>query len=159
MYRSILVGQDDCDNSRKALDTAIWLAGVTRAHLCLIHLHGRKLPLVSPISADDAKALLAEREKVCTRAGVACSTKLVSGWTTQALVNETKWHDLVVVGKHGAAWAQGSGGLGSVATALLASSSVPVLVADDSDSLPHQLLVVFDESPDACAALRIAATM
>jgi len=159
MYRSILVGQDGCDNSRTALNAAIWLAGVTRAHLRLIHLHGRKLPLVAPAPSEDVSALLAESEKVCKQAGVACSTQLVSGWTTQALVNETKWHDLVVVGKHGVGWTEGHRGLGSVPTALLASSAVPVLVADAAADIPRQLLVVFDQSRDACAALRIAATM
>lgn len=159
MYRSILVGQDASEESLRALEIAIWIAGVTRAHLTLIHLHGRKLPLVSPAPLQDSRALLEQRSTSCRNAGVACSQQIVEGWTTQALVAETKWHDLVVVGKHGASRGQRRHGLGSLPAALLAASPVPILIADDQAALPGNLLVAFDESPDACAALRIAASL
>ena len=159
MYRSILVGQDASEESLRALEMAIWIAGVTRAHLTLIHLHGRKLPLVTPAPLQDARALLEQRSSLCRDAGVECSRQMVEGWTTHALVAETKWHDLVVVGKHGASRRQRDHGLGSLPTALVAACPVPMLIADDLGTLPGTLLVAFDESPDACSALRIAASL
>lgn len=159
VYRSILVGQDASEESLRALEMAIWLAGVTHAHLTLVHLHGRKLPLVSPAPLQAAEALLEERSTLCRNAGVACSGQMVEGWTTHALVAETKWHDLVVVGKHGASRSQRDRGLGSLPAALLAACPVPILIADDLGALPRSLLVAFDESPDACSALRTAASL
>lgn len=159
MYRSILVGQDASNESLRALEMAIWIAGATRAHLTLIHLHGRKLPLIAPEPLQDAETLLEQRAGLCEAAGVACSRQMVEGWTTQALVAETKWHDLVVVGKHGASRRQRAHKLGSLPTALVTSCPTPVLIADDQGELPTTLLVAFDESPDACSALRIAASL
>ncbi len=159
VYRSILVGQDASEESRRALEMAIWIAGVTRAHLTLIHLHGRKLPLVSPSPLQDAEALLEQRSGSCQNAGVACSRQVVEGWTNHALVAEAKWHDLVVVGKHGASRGQRDHGMGSLPTALLAACPIPILIADDVGALPCTLLVAFDESADACSALRIAASL
>jgi len=159
VYRSILVCQDASEESLRALEMAIWIAGVTRAHLTLIHLHGRKLPLISPTPLPDAQALLEQRSSSCREAGIECSRQMVEGWTTQALVAETKWHDLVVVGKHGASRRNREHGLGSLPTALLSTCPVPVLIADDRGALPDTLLVAFDESPDACSALRIAASL
>lgn len=159
MYRSILVGQDASHESLRALEMAIWIAGVTRAHLTLIHLRGRKLPLISPASLEEIQALLEQRSSLCRNAGVGCSPQMVEGWTMHALVAETKWHDLVVVGKHGASRTQRDHGLGSMPTALVVGSPVPILIADDCGALPGPLLVAFDESPDACSALRIAASL
>lgn len=161
VYRSILVGQDESGESLRALEMAIWIAGGTQAHLTLIHLHGRKLPLVSPAPLQAAEELLQARSIFCREAGIACSQQIVEGWTTQALVAETKWHDLVVMGKHGVSRSRREHGLGlgSLPAALLAACPVPILIADDLGASPRTLLVAFDESPDACSALRIAASL
>lgn len=159
MYRSILVGQDGSEESLRALEMAIWIAGGTRAHLTLIHLHGGKLPLVSPAPLLAAEEILEARSIFCRAAGIACSQQIVEGWTTQALVAETKWHDLVAVGKHGVSRSKRQHGLGSLPAALVAACPVPILIADDLGASPRTLLVAFDESPDACSALRIAASL
>lgn len=165
MYHSILVGQDASESSRQALETAIWLAGATRARLTLIHLHGRKLPLAKPAPIADVREQLERGRARCDEAGVACRAKVVEGWTTQALVGEARWYDLVVVAKHGEGRRHREPGVGSVPRALLASSPVPVLLAAEvaPDATPDPdgsgLLVVFDESPDACRALRIGAAL
>ena len=159
MYRSILVGQDESVESLRALEMAIWIAGGTQAHLNLVHLHGRKLPLASSAPLQATQELLEERSFLCRNAGIACSRQIVEGWTTQALVAEAKWHDLVVVGKHGASRSKREHELGPLPAALVAARPVPILIADDLGAPPHTLLVAFDESPDACSALRIAASL
>ena len=95
----------------------------------------------------------------CRGEGIAGDCRVVKGWTTQALVNESKWHDLVVVGRHGESSHERARRIGSLPTALLAASPVPVLVAADSPSVPDRVLVAFDDSPDTCMALRIAASL
>jgi len=159
VYRSILVGQDESEESLRALEMAIWIAGGTQAHLNLVHLHGRKLPLASPAPLQAIKELLEERSRLCRTAGIECSRQIVEGWTTQALVLETKWHDLIVVGKHGVSRSKRDHGLGSLPAALVAACPVPILIADDHGEVPRTLLVAFDESPDSCSALRIAASL
>ena len=159
MYHSILVGQDTSQESRQALSMALWIARSTRAQLTLIHQHGRKLPFVHPLPLEEMRAMLNERAQVCAREGVACTQQIAEGWTAQAFLGETRWHDLTVVGKHGASRAGRTHGPGSLTAALLASSPVPVLIAGQVPDEVTNLLVAFDGSPDACSALRIAASL
>jgi len=157
MYHSILVGQDASEQSRHALNLAVWVARATNAHLHLIHLHGRKLPGVSPQPVEEMERLLDDRAATCADVGVMCSQRIVTGWATHALLAEARWHDLVVIGKHGASHGGNRDRLGSLTGALLGGSPVPVLIVDDAPAQPTSLLVAFDGSPDACKALRIAA--
>ncbi len=159
MYHSILVGQDASEHSHQALGLAIWLAKASHAHLHLIHLHSRKPRIRAKTPPEMMRTILEERLEECRREGVVCDSQGVEGWTTQALVAESKWHDLVVVGRHGESVHERSRGLGSLPNALLAASPVPVLVAADTPHIPDSLLVAFDDSPDACVALRIAAAL
>lgn len=159
MYHSILVGQDNSEFSHQALRLAIWLARATRARLHLIHLHSRKPRILAKTSLEEMQAVMSARLEECTSEGIAGDCRVVNGWTTQALVRESKWHDLVVVGRHGESWRERAHGIGSLPTTLLAASPVPVLVAADPPIVPDQLLVAFDGSPDACTALRIAASL
>ena len=159
MYHSILIGQDNSEFSHQALELAMWLARATHARLHLIHLHSRKPSIRPKTSLDEIQAVMATRLEECRREGIGGDCRVVEGWTTQALVSESKWHDLVVVGRHGESWRERARGIGSLPTTLLASSPVPVLVAADSPLVPDRLLVAFDGSPDACTALRIAASL
>ena len=159
MYHSIFVGQDNSEFSHQALGLAIWLARATRARLHLLHLHSRKPRVRSKTSLDEIQSVMRARLEECRGEGIAGDCRVVKGWTTQALVSESKWHDLVVVGRHGESWGERARGIGSLPTTLLAASPVPVLVAADSPIVPDKLLVAFDDSPDACTALRIAASL
>jgi nucleotide-binding universal stress UspA family protein len=156
MHRSILVNQDVSDESRQALDLAIWLADAANAHIHLAHYHPHKLPLLANESREQVDALLGERAAICDRAGVRASKLVIEGWTPQKLIVEARWHDLVVVAKHGDGDAGGTSKLAPIPEALLASSPVPVLVADARVGPPSRLLVIFDDSPDGCRAFRNA---
>ena len=48
MHRSILVNQDVSDESRQALELAIWLADAANTHIHLAHYHPHKLPHRGP---------------------------------------------------------------------------------------------------------------
>ncbi len=159
MYHSILVGQDASEYSHQALGLAIWLAKTTRARLHLIHLHSRKPRIRPKTSLDEMSSIMQAHLEECRGAGIAGDCQVVEGWSTKTLVNEAKWHDLVVVGRHGMNFRDRVRGIGSLPTALLAASPVPVLIAADAPAIPDSLLVAFDNSPDACMALRIAASL
>lgn len=159
MYHSILVAQDASDNSERALELAIWLAVDTRAHITLLHLHHRKILPAEPVSTSEMEQRLRDWAEVVRGAGIRCTHRVVEGWTNEALIREAQWYDMIAVGKHGEGRTMRPHGLGSLPSALLASSPVPVLVADDKPVVPESLLVVFDETPDACRALRIAADL
>jgi nucleotide-binding universal stress UspA family protein len=159
MYHSILVGQDASAYSHQALGLAIWLAKATRARLHLIHLHSRKPRIRPKTSGDEMASIMRARFEESGGEGIAGDCQVVEGWSTRALVRESKWHDLVVVGRHGVNSLQRMRGIGSLPSALLAASPVPVLVAADTPVIPDRLLVAFDNSPDACMALRIAASL
>jgi nucleotide-binding universal stress UspA family protein len=159
MYHSILVAQDASEYSKQALGLAIWLAKATRARLHLIHLHSRKPRIRPKTSLDEMSSIMQVRLEQCRDKGITGDCQVVEGWSTKALVSESKWHDLVVVGRHGVSARGRARGIGSLPTALLAASPVPVLVAADTPVIPDRLLVAFDNSPDACMALRIAASL
>lgn len=159
MYHSILVGQDASEHSRRALELAVWLSISTRARLHLIHLHSRKPRIHATTSVDEMATIMRERLEDCWDRGIRGDWQVVEGWTTQALVSESKWHDLVVVGRHGASAHARPRGIGSLPNALLTASPVPVLVAADAPAVPDRLVVAFDNSVDACMALRIAASL
>ncbi len=156
MHRSILVNQDASDESCQALELAIWLADTTDAHITLVHYHPNKLPLMNDESEQEIESMLRTRAALCSRAGVRNSRMVIEGWTVQKLISETRWHDLVVVAKHGDVDDSGRNKLAPIPEALLASSPVPVLVADADADLPSSLLVAFDDSPDGCRAFRNA---
>ena len=159
MYHSILVGQDASEHSQQALGLAIWLAKASHARLHLVHLHSRKPRIRPKTGLCEMRSIMEERIGECRREGVSSDCRVIEGWTTQAFATESKWHDLVIVGRHGESVRERVRGLGSLPNALLANSPVPVLVAADTPVVPDRLLVAFDDSPDACMALRIAASL
>ena len=142
MYHSILVGQDASEHSHQALGLAIWLAKASNAHLHLVHLHSRKPRIRPKTGLDEMRSIMEERIGECRRDGITCDCRVIEGWTTQALVTESKWHDLVIVARHGESVRERARGMGSLPNALLANSPVPVLVAADT-----AVTVTFDVSP------------
>jgi nucleotide-binding universal stress UspA family protein len=157
MYHSILVCQDASGYARRAFELAVWLAAATQAQLHLIHLHSRKPHVGGRTSASEMTSIMQERVEEMAGEGIRGDCQVVEGWTSQALVDESKWHDLVVVGRQGES-AHGRD-IGSLPGLLLATSFVPVLIVDDTPTIPSRVLVAFDSTPDACMALRIATSL
>ncbi|PJZ68766.1 hypothetical protein CH373_03670 [Leptospira perolatii] len=156
MYRSILVGQDSSVQSRKALDFALWVARVTSARLTLAHLYARKLPQPPAASEKHEKDVLEKRLRECKKITKNVESRFITGWGASALVKESNWYDLVVLGKRGLNFQKSGAKIGSLSRAFLLSSPSPVLLADDSLELPESILVLFDGTSDACKALRTA---
>jgi nucleotide-binding universal stress UspA family protein len=161
VYHSILVGQDASQESQRALDLACWIAAATHARLTLteaespalanrIGRHGGHEP------EPEISEFLIERARRCANKGVSCTARRTEPPTPKGLIHEARWYDLVVVGKPPDVRRHG---LGDTADALLSSSPVPVLIADSTPDPPSRLLIAFDDSPDACTALRSAAAL
>lgn len=159
VYHSILVCQDASGHSRRAFELAVWLSTTTRARLHLIHLHSRKPHARGKTSKAEMASIMEKRVEELVGEGIDGDWQVVERWTVQALVSESKWHDLVVVGRQGESARQGKRSIGSLPDALLAASPVPVLIAADALAIPDRVVVAFDSSPDACMALRIAASL
>lgn len=158
LYHSILVAQGKTERSRRALDFALWTARATRARLTLYHLYGRKLPRFHPDPIDEVREELEKRRRHCEEQGIAARLLVSESWSKTAIAREAMWYDLVVVGKKGK---EGNANhrSGSMTRTLISISPVPVLIVDEDCPLPEKLMVVFDGTPDACRALRIASSL
>lgn len=159
MYHSILVCQDASTHARRAFELAVWLATATQAQLHLIHLHSRKPHSRGRTSGSEMASIMQLRVEELGREGIRGDSRVVEGWTSQALVDESKWHDLVVVGRQGESHHGRTSGMGSLPGLLLATSPVPVLIVNDTPAIPDRIAVAFDGTPDACMALRIATSL
>lgn len=140
MFRSILVAVDGSAAAAKALEEAVDLARSEEARLTLISVaelprwRFSGFPLAVPFP--DERQLVREAEKVVERAealvpdGVPVSTVVRWGPVAREILKRIQAadHDLVVIGSRGLGPA-GSLILGSVSRAVLARSTVPVLVA------------------------------
>jgi nucleotide-binding universal stress UspA family protein len=138
MFRSILVAVDGTETAMEALDEAIALARASHGRLTLISVAAPPRwrvgsPYFVPFVTEDELARGAERivEHAEARVppDVPVSTVVRTGSAAKAILERVEQgeHDLVVMGSRGL----GSAGallLGSVSRAVLAHSSVPVLV-------------------------------
>lgn len=138
MFRNILVAVDGSQAATEALEEAIELARGTGARLTLISVAvppSRRFgwPYFIPYPTDDV--LKREAQEVLERAealvpeGVPVSTVARLGPAAAAILDRVEQgeHDLVVMGSRGLGRA-GSLLLGSVSRAVLANSTVPVLI-------------------------------
>lgn len=175
---SILCGTDFSDASRVAVRAAAAWAMRTGTTLELAHvvdLHGA-LALVpqgagaySAIEAElvawkeRATVRLADEARACASFGVVPSTVLLEGASDVALVahaRRTRAETIVVSAVGSRAGSPFT--LGSTADRVAQSSEVPVLVVRDATPIeawargtaPLTVLVAFDESSTACAAMR-----
>jgi nucleotide-binding universal stress UspA family protein len=139
VFRSILVALDDTAASAAALDQAIDLARAEGARLTLISVAAPPRwrpagPFVPPYPTDaqledEARALL-DRAEERVPDDVPVATVLRSGLAAKEILKraECACHDLIVMGSRGLGPAA-SLVLGSVSRAVVAHSSIPVLIA------------------------------
>lgn len=139
MFRSILVALDDSAASAAALDQAIDLARAEGARLTLISVAAPPRwrpagPFVPPYPTDaqledEARALL-DRAEERVPDDVPVATVLRSGLAEKEILEraDCACHDLIVMGSRGLGPAA-SLVLGSVSRAVVARSSIPVLIA------------------------------
>ncbi|MDE1830188.1 MAG: universal stress protein [Thaumarchaeota archaeon] len=134
--RKILVPLDGSKSSFKALDEAIYLArqcNATITGLHVISMYPRKWSdLANPLKTrlfKDADVMMDKAEVISAQKGIVFHKKVIYGDTKSGIIDFVKQHrfDIVVMG------ARGFGPvkelfLGSVSTAMLHRSKIPVLV-------------------------------
>lgn len=148
MFRSILVAVDGSRAAEKALEEAIDLARDTGARLTLIAVAAPPRwrpagPYYSPYPNDEELERQAQetvdRAEALVPEDVPVSSVTRRGPAAEAILErvESGGHDLVMMGSRGHGSAT-SFLLGSVSRAVLAHSSVPVLIARAGPAVEHE---------------------
>ena len=130
----VVVGIDDSNASKAALDWAIDEADLQRAELTIVHAWSYPYGLDSPATVahdvmrvDAACELERAVERANSRGGASVDSKLIEGNAAEAIIEAADGADLVVVGS------RGRGGLrslllGSVSSAVICHTPCPTVV-------------------------------
>ena len=179
MIKKILVPLDGSENSKGALDYAIWLAGKFEASIIglnvidIVALEGPFLHDISGslgfepfmnFSTKMREVLEARGEEVlkdftaaCEDAGVGCESSVAFGIVPNEICDKAKVADLVVIGRRGVNVKFEHGLLGSTTENVLRKSPKPVLIAPRKFSKPKKPLLAYDGSTNAGKAMHYAA--
>lgn len=137
--KKILVPLDGSKNSFRGLAEAIYLArqcNATITGLCVISLYNIKLGspgrILTPLrneTVKQAKKFMAEAKKTAAQNGIVFNEKLLFGSSAWEIVDfaTSKKFDLIVIGSRGLSSIK-EAFLGSIATAVVHKSKIPVLV-------------------------------
>src|SRR5574341_1127006 len=139
MFSKILVGVDGSECAKRAFDAAVEMAKETNASLialCVVQLPmviGQRKETAAKfvrILEREAKLILADYAAEADKKGVKVETVLAKGHPAKIILYTTKAEkaDLVVVGSRGLGGMKGML-LGSISSAVVQNSKVPVLVA------------------------------
>jgi nucleotide-binding universal stress UspA family protein len=109
--------------------------------------------------ADYGQRTLADAHAHCVAASIPCETEYVEGVVVNVILNRAAHMDLIVMGRRGegANWAGPQ--LGSVFEAVVRHARIPVLAVQAEIRPVRRILVAFDGSECANAALKIAMRM
>jgi nucleotide-binding universal stress UspA family protein len=163
--KRILCGVDGTPASLTAVRQAVRLADdgelllVAVANLAKAAQAGMGAVHAAELLQSDAEAALEEAQAVAPTA----KARLLDGAPATLLLNQAEAENatLVAVGSHGRGRAAGLL-LGTVAARMLHEAKCPVLLArpaQNPDSWPQQIVVGFDGSPEAEAALAVARSL
>lgn len=178
--KKILVASDGSTHAQTALETALELAGRFSASLSLLHVVNVRLlegPFLSDLSGmvagpflnfqqqvreilvQKGENLLAALREECRRRGVPAETELAEGVVSRVICRASRAHDLICLGRHGEHAAFRGLLMGSTVEEVVRGSSRPVLVSGDQTRSPGRLLLPYDGSQTAGAALALAVDM
>jgi nucleotide-binding universal stress UspA family protein len=176
MYKTILLCTDGSPTAGVAGDYAIWFARKLGASLRALYVtdirllegpwladlsgavgaqpYAALLPQLQKIQEEKAAMILAAARERCQQSGVACETAHETGGLTQAILDQERQADLVVLGQHGehAEWAGGM--LGSGAERVVRASVKPCLVTPGKLHEISHMLIAYDGSEESSKALR-----
>ncbi len=112
---------------------------------------------IALILEERGKAALAAFQSWCEQAGVACETSQTTGVVARSIVERSELADLVVMGRSGehSEWLDGL--LGSTTEAIARRAKRPLIVTSTDTPGYERLLLAYDGSPNARAALRATA--
>jgi nucleotide-binding universal stress UspA family protein len=179
--KKILVATDGSDYAAAAVETAITLAGRFQSSLGILHMVNVRLlegPLLSDLSGlvgispflnfqtqvrealyQKGEAVIANLLDLCRKRGVAAESHLAEGVVSKGICRTAKSYDLVCLGRHGEHAEFRGFMMGSTVEDVVRGCSRPVLVATGSPAAFDRLLVPYDGSQTAAAALALAAEM
>ncbi len=178
MIHNILVPTDGSAYAGCGVRYAVALAQRTHAEVKGLHVVDVKLlegPFLRDLSASLGTApyvnyqgniamILEERgksaleyvRKLCSEAGVTCSTEQASGIVPRVIVDAAGLCDLIVLGRGGEHNDFLEGLLGSTTEAVVRQAGVPVLVTNTEVADCDAILAAYDGSPHAQQALRFS---
>lgn len=179
MIKKILVPLDGSENSKGALDYALFLAGKFEASIIglnVIDIVALEGPFLHDISGSlgfepfmnfstrmrevleaRGEEVLGEFTVACEAAGVACESSVAFGIVPNEICDKAKVADLVVIGRRGVNVKFEHGLLGSTTENLLRKSPKPVFVAPRKFAKPKKPLLAYDGSMNAGKAMHSAA--
>ena len=176
MYKSILLCTDGSPAAEVAGDYAIWFARKLSASLRALYVtdirilegpwladlsgavgaqpYSAVLPQMEQIQKEKAAMILAAAGDRACKSNVACETVHETGTLVQAILDQERQADLVVLGQHGehAEWADGM--LGSSIERVVRASVKPCLVTPEKFHEISHMLIAYDGSEESSKALR-----
>jgi len=179
MIKKILVPLDGSENSKGALDYAIYLAGKFEASIIglnVIDIVALEGPFLHDISGSmgfepfmnlstrmrevleaRGEEVLADFAAACKAASIACESSVAFGIVPNEICDKAKVADLVVIGRRGINVKFEHGLLGSTTENVLRKSPKPVFIAPRKFTKPKKPLLAYDGSTNASKAMRSAA--
>ncbi len=179
MIKKILVPLDGSENSKGALDYALFLAGKFEASIIglnVIDIVALEGPFLHDISGSlgfepfmnfstkmrevleaRGEEVLGEFTAACEAAGVACESSVAFGIVPNEICDKAKVADLVVIGRRGVNVKFEHGLLGSTTENVLRKSPKPVFIAPRKFTKPKKPLLAYDGSTNAGKAMHSAA--
>src|ERR1017187_104031 len=176
MYKTILLCTDGSPAAEVAGDYAIWFARKLGASLRALYVtdirllegpwladlsgavgaqaYSAMLPQLQKIQEEKAMMVLAAAKERCQKSGVACETVHETGGLVQAILDQERRADLVILGQHGehAEWAGGM--LGSSVERVVRASVKPCLITPEKFHEIGHMLIAYDGSDESSKALR-----
>lgn len=177
MIKSILVGVDASAPAAAAREHAVRLAREYEARVVGLHVLDVRLlemppyleysyegiPLIPmPVEIlegfrEKGERVLEEFRRSAGGQGVAVESRLEEGVPSETIADLGRTHDLIVIGKRGEHARFGRDLLGSTSEAVVRRASSPVWLAEEPAAAIEHILLLFDGSPPAGRALKLAA--
>ncbi len=181
MIKALLVPLDSSQYSRTATAQAVMLARSLGARLTGLYVMDVRYlemppyvdysfaveavtPVVVPSEIREgflqkSERILSEFRETAKSADLAVETRLEEGVPSQVIAELGRSHDLVVMGKRGEHAKWGRDLLGSTAEQVARRSPTPVLLVEAEPRPLEKAVVLFDASPPANRALKLAAEL
>jgi nucleotide-binding universal stress UspA family protein len=179
MVKRILIPTDGSDYGYTALSYGIYIAPLLDAHLLGLHVVDIRLiqgPVLTDISGsvglppyqefipvlesgleERADAIIETFRKRCAEAGLEAEVKKVVGVIEEAIIDEGKDADWIMLAQRGEHVHIGKGGLlGSTAESVVRKSGKPVMVTPAVFQEIESMALAYDGSPPAHNALKLA---
>jgi nucleotide-binding universal stress UspA family protein len=179
MIKTILIPTDGSDYGNTAIDYGVYIAKRLEARLTGLHVVDIRLlqgPVITDISGsiglppyqelypviekgleDRADVILKAFEERCAQGGIPAETRKAVGIINEAIIEEGKNHDWIILAQRGEHFHITKGGiLGSTAEAVVRHAGKPVLVTPQSYQDIESIGLAYDGSPPAQHALELA---